>query len=214
MTTSEIKWRTMYNLADMIRFNQRGKLLRCPKDTIGNQYIKRHKGVGLDFGLLQEIVRERATPMPSSTFVLHARIGDCLDRCPPVGRFVDIIREHGLSERFDTCNIYSGGWSHKGGRGRAGSQVYINELTEGIKGLGLSCSLVSESVDGDFTALATAPCFVVGYRGFSWLAASINPNEVIWDSQNPPDFKWLSHGNAEKLNQLIAGYENQRSLGH
>jgi len=82
---------------------------------------------------------------------------------------------------------------------------YLELFKSKIEELNLTCELVSKSADEDFISLATAKCYIAGYRGFGWLAACINPNEVIWDIQDPPAFPWLD--NKDFKEGLIEGYK-------
>ena len=216
------KWGQLYNLADIVRFNF-AKGLDFNKDTIAYQYVDQMDGPlsltphdtqaetykipSVDFELLYEIVSKReATPLSTDTFAVHVRVGDCLtlypDRIPRSKTFIDIIQKYNLHRRFSKCVIVSG--NHNSAALLA-SKKYILKLKTEIENLNVSCNLVSGDADEDFTILSTAKCYIAGYRGFGWLSASINPNEVIWDIQKPPEFPWLM--NRAWINQLIEGYE-------
>jgi hypothetical protein len=186
----------------------------------------------VDFQLLYEIVNKRERqPLEDSTFVIHARTGDWLHLAPPQQAFIDVIHKYNLNKRFKKCGIvyakqpwrvclsgYGENAHNKDVKDALGhtpeenlskSEEYILKLKTEIENLNLSCDLISGSVDDDFTLLATSKCYVVGCRGFGWLAASINPNEVIWDIQEPPLFAWDPY-----KTQLREGYENQQKLSN
>ena len=42
----------------------------------------------------------------------------------------------------------------------------------------------------DFCSLAACKHYLPSIRGFSWLTASINPNNVIWDIFSEKQFHW------------------------
>lgn len=189
-----------YNLADIVRFKRKSGL--SFKGSIGYEYLIKQQepffdwGVfdhfAVDFECLQDIVKKRQPKKEEKdTFVVHVRAFDCIDEVPVVDVFLKIIKKYNLHTRFRNCLVFYG--NHQ--KGLENSLVkkslnYLEELKNKIEELNLSCELVSKSADEDFVSLATAKCYIAGYRGFGWLAASINPNEVIWDIQEPPAFPW------------------------
>jgi hypothetical protein len=205
----------MYNLSDIVRFKKEYGLKY--KDSIGYQYLtevgppyhcpKTYESCEIDFECLQGIVKKKSTNnFDDDTFVIHVRAFDVIELIPDVNIFIKIIKKYQLHLRFNNCLLFYG--NHK--KGLENSKVkkslnYLEGLQNKIKELNLTCKFVSKSVDEDFISLSTAKCYVAGYRGFGWLAASINPNEVIWDIQNPPVFPWLDDKNFKRV--LIEGYE-------
>ena len=222
------KWISIYNLADMI-MNLNPKGLLHPEDSIVHRYLSsvdlpiQENAWGLmpsftelDFDLLSGIVSSRTfETVPDDALALHVRVGDVFkipkEKPPSPEEYASIISSNGLSESFDRCCIFYGNHTNLM---VSASKRYLDELVTALEGLGMKCELVSNSVDDDFCALATAKNFLVGYRSFSWLAASINPNNVIWDLQDPPDFNTFpksNHGKEadDKYRTLLrAGYTN------
>jgi hypothetical protein len=198
--------KSLYNLSDIIRFKkERGLNFQ---GSIAEEYLTKHdNSYKIDFKCLQEIVQKRRTKIADDdTFVIHVRLFDVIDKVPDLDVFPQIIKNHNLHVRFKNCLLFYG--NHR--KGIADSKIkesenYLKKLKNKIEDLKLSCKLVSQSADEDFICLATAKCYIAGYRGFEWLAASINPNEVIWDIQDPPIFPWLL--NQDFKEGLIAGYE-------
>ena len=198
-------WNNIYNLADIIiTLNPKG--LIHPEDSIAHRYLSsvdlplQENVLGLmpcasvDFDLVSSIVRSRTfDTVPDEILAIHARVGDILkmpkEEQPSPEDYVSIVTSNRLYERFDRCYIFHG--NHRD-MGVPASKRYLDALVTALEGSGMKCELVSNSVDDDFCALATAKNFLIGYRSFSWLAASINPNNVIWDLQDPPDFNTLS----------------------
>ena len=224
-------WNNMYNLADIIlTLNPKG--LIHPEDSIVHRYLSsvdlplQEKTDGLmpcasvDFDLVSSIVRSRTFDIvPDEILAIHARVGDILkmpkEKQPSPEDYVSIVTSNRLSERFDRCYIFHGNHTNLG---VPASKRYLDMLVTELESLGMKCELVSNSVDDDFCALATAKNFLIGYRSFSWLAASINPNNVIWDLQDPPDFNSFPksmHGKeADDMYKILmrSGYDNHLSI--
>lgn len=221
------KWKHIYNLADIIRFHHK-KALNFDKETIAYQYIsqinksdlfgeddiksKNFRCPDINFNLLCEIVKSKNTrKLKKEEFVMHVRAGDCIGLhksknrsfrdFPEPKRFIEIIKKHNLDKEYDKCILVTGNHNNQS---ILDSNIYIKNLKSTIEDLNLNCEIESNTADEDFALLATAKCFLVGFRGFSWLAASINPNRTIWDVQDPPHFPWLA--NPRFRNQLINGY--------
>jgi hypothetical protein len=220
-TRERIFKQKMYNLADIIRFNHK-KGLSFKKESIAYRYISRMNPLDLsnehdiynknfkcpdiDFDLLYEITeRENARTLQEDTFAIHIRAGDCIDlyqsEFPTIKKFIEIIKKYNLHKEYRNCALVTGNHNN---HSVLSSDIYIKNLKSRIQDLDLTCEIISSTVDKDFVLLAKAKCFLVGFRGFSWLAASINRNRTIWDIQNPPRFNWL-HDQRFK-NQLISGY--------
>ena len=207
--------KNIYNLSDIVRFKRESGLNF--KGSIAYEYLMKQQGpffdwevfdhFSVDFECLQDIVKKRQTQQgKKDTFVIHVRAFDCIDKVPDVDVFLKIIKKHNLHVRFRNCLLFYG--NHR--KGLEDSQVkksenYLEKLKRKIEELNINCKLVSKSVDEDFVSLSTAKCYIAGYRGFGWLAAAINPNEVIWDIQEPPIFPWLL--NQDLKEGLIEGYE-------
>jgi hypothetical protein len=231
----------MYNIADLIRFNlKRGKDFK--EESIVCKYLNQieqplyegkqpgapsrapwmpAKAPKINFKLLYDIVNQRKIqPMNEDCFVVHVRAGDIMhqmDRFFKPEMYSDIIKKYNLDKRFKRCMIVTG--NHLSGEVAKvkESSEYINKLQKEIEKSSIVCELISGDVDDDFAILATAKCYVAGFRGFAWLAASINPNEVIWDIQNPPEFPWLTNWaydshRKDYISQLIEGWEFHRQI--
>lgn len=218
-------WSNIYNLGDMIiTLNPKG--LIHPKESIVHRYLSgvsvplsstteaRQPWKSVDFDLVSSIVSSRTfDTVPDEILAIHARVGDILkmpkEKQPSPEDYVSIVTSNRLSERFDRCYIFHG--NHRD-MGVPATKRYLDALVTALEGSGMKCELVSNSVDDDFCALATAKNFLVGYRTFSWLAASINPNNVIWDVQNPPNFRIQGRLPRDRHNILLSGYQNHLSI--
>ena len=86
----------------------------------------------------------------------------------------------------------------------------MNQTIDELKSLGIDSTIVSGSVDSDFIELATCRCYIPTITGFGWLAASINPNEVYWDIQNPPHFDY--EPNRKYRSGLVKGYNHHLKI--
>jgi hypothetical protein len=184
-----------YRLADFVRFNLR-EALEYSRDSIAHEYVS-NSGVSpnsgpcvcpVNFDLLFDIVQRRKESQLENRFSIHLRLGDVIDLSISPRDYVDLIREQGLDRAYDECLIYYGNHNRVN---EDPSQAFIMDLIERLKKIGVRSALAGGSVDEDFVALATSKCLVAGVRGFSWLAASINPHRVIWELQKPPEFPWL-----------------------
>lgn len=215
----------LYNLADLIRFRLR-RGLSFGVDTIAYRYISALEPDSLadfnrqhvdgappvDFGLLRRVIDQRSMQRSDlldgyEGLTIHARLGDCLHKCPSVEDITNLLCRHGLTEDFRQCRIHYGNHNDVN---IGESKQYLDRLCEAVEALGLASSVVSSRPDDDFVALANAKTLVAGYRGFAWLAACVNPNRVIWDLQQPPLFPWL--GIPANRPQLVHGYHHHLSL--
>jgi len=162
----------------------------------------------IDYKCLLDIVKKRCSRIADEdTFAIHIRVFDAINQkgTPDLDTFIKIIKKYNLHTRFKNCLLFYG--NHKSFIKTDlidKSNNYLETLKNKIEELNLTCKFVSRGVDEDFISLATAKCYVAGYKGFGFLAASINPNEVIWDIQNPPKFPW-EYKPLRKY--LIKGYE-------
>ena len=204
----------MYNLSDIVRFKKDYGLKY--KDSIAYQYLteqgppyyrETYNSCKIDFECLKSIVEKTCTQrVDDYTFVIHVRAFDVIELSPNPDCFIKIIKKYSLHTRFRNCLLFYG--NHKKELSDSRIKKWIDNLEvlkKKIEELSLTCELVSKSADEDFISLATAKCYIAGYRGFGWLAACINPNEVIWDIQDPPTFPWLV--NQDFKVGLIEGYE-------
>lgn len=209
----------MYNISDIVRFKKDYGLKY--KSSIAYQYLteqgppyygKAYDSCKIDFECLKSIVEKTcAQSADDDTFVIHVRAFDVIELCPNPDCFIKIIKKYSLHTRFKNCLLFYG--NHK--KDLSDSKIkesinYLELLKNKIEKLNLTCELVSKSADEDFISLATAKCYIAGYRGFGWLAACINPNEVIWDIQDPPAFPWLV--NKDFKEGLIEGYKFHKSI--
>tara|TARA_R110001599_G_scaffold280955_1_gene482537 strand:- start:319 stop:957 length:639 start_codon:yes stop_codon:yes gene_type:complete len=205
----------MYNLSDIVRYKKDYGLKY--KGSIAYQYLTEqgppyygaaaYNSSKIDFECLKSIVEKTCTQSADDdTFVIHVRAFDVIELSPNPDCFIKIIKKYSLHIRFRNCLLFYGNHNKGLSDARIKKSInYLEVLKNKIEELNLTCELVSKSADEDFISLATAKCYIAGYRGFGWLAASINPNEVIWDIQDPPVFPWLFDQNSK--DDLIEGYE-------
>jgi len=205
----------IYELTDIIRYNKPDGLKF--KNSIAEEYIsKNNYNSGVNFPLLKEIVEDRANEPEENVISIHVRLGDILSyvkyaRYLP--NFIEIIMHYGLNKKFNKCNIYYG--NHLDGKcsyaNHEKSIFIIEMMMKKLNNIGIKSKIISRSADEDFVALSTSLCYVCGIRGFSWLSASINPNLVYWDAQNPPYFDWvLDSSQKPLLNQGYKYYISQK----
>ena len=206
----------VYNLSDIVRFKRDYGLKY--KDSIAYQYLTEQGPPyhaiysKIDFECLKTIVEKKCTQITDDdTFVIHVRAFDVIELSPNPEFFIKIIKKYSLHTRFRNCLLFYGNHTKDLSDSKIKESIdYLEVLKNKIEELNLTCELVSKSVDEDFISLATAKCYIAGYRGFGWLAASINPNEVIWDIQDPPVFPWLV--NQDFKESIIEGYEFHKSI--
>lgn len=219
----------MYNLCDLIKYKKRRGLNF--KGSIAHEYLIKQgepfygherELQEIDFAFLQSITRKRVKmQFGDDAFVIHARLFDGFNNnTPEWDVFIKIIKKYELNIKFKKCIVFYG--NHKNNIDDSlikKSEWYLKKLKDEIEKLNLTCELSGSSeypgplgferTDEDFAALSNAKCYIAGYRGFGWLSASINPNEVIWDIQNPPNFTWL-HGRWREVDYLMKGYNFQK----
>ena len=216
----------MYNLADKIRFHMTMALERCDSSTIAYQYISRlnfedlHTGnwkdfyrednpvtlPNINFSLLRDIVDEKKVPIPkNNAFAIHLRLGDKI-RESVISDFKTLlfesIKKHELNLKYKLCRVYYGNHNNKNDKE---SLEVIDTLRDSLqREFFIDLHLISNAVDIDFCNLCNESCLIPTNGGFSWLSASINPNNVIWDIfdnsiYHPNDYNQVQSG---KLNQL------------
>lgn len=219
----------MYNLADKIRFHLNSTLDLCDSSTIAYQYINRlnfedlNTGIwqdfyrkdnpvtlpDLNFSLIRTIVEERKISIPKNdAFAIHLRLGDKLESLKNIRTLLHkLINKHELNLKYKLCRIYYGNHSNKNDKE---SLEYIDTIRDFLqREFFIDLHLISNAVDIDFCNLCNESCLIPTNGGFSWLSASINPNNVIWDifdnsSYHPNDYNQIQSG---KLNQLKIKYE-------
>jgi len=191
-----------YRLADIIRFNFRWGLKF--KGSIAEEYLKNHNSKEVNFELLKKIVNSRKKQPEEDTISVHLRLGDVLTLTNKIPNLLDVIKSNKLENKFSNCSLYHG--SHKTGEAANHEKTlfFIDEMVKGLESLGLNVKVKSNSADEDFVSLSTSLCYVPSFRGFSWLSASINPNDVYWDAQDPPNFSWLINDSFK--NMIAKGY--------
>lgn len=217
---------TIYNLADKIKYHSRSTLELCDSSTIAYQYINRlnsedlntgtwkdfyqgDKPVALpdiNFSLLRRIVDEKKVPTPEDkAFAIHLRLGDKIGD-PVIKNFKTLLRklinQYKLNLKYNLCRVYYG--NHNNSNHKEGLEFIDSLKTFLQKNFYIDLKLISNEVDIDFCNLCNEPCLIPTMGGFSWLSASINPNNVIWDiynksTYNPNDYHQIESG---KLNQL------------
>lgn len=199
---------SLYNFVDIIRFNQKRGLKF--KGTLAEEYLRKNDTDELNFKLLQKLVKSRSKPPERDTISIHIRLGDilCLQKFSnDIPSYCEIIKKYGLHKKYKNCSLYYG--NHKTGdraMDQQSNKIIKRQVIE-LEQLGLNTKVVSNSPDEDFVALSTCLCYVVGIKGFSWLSASINQNEVFWDAQDVPNFSWLL--NSKYKEQMLRGYKYQ-----
>jgi hypothetical protein len=196
----------MYNLSDKIRYHLQSTLELCDSSTIAYQYINRlnfedlnmgtwrdfYKGdnsltlPNINFSLLRGIVDEKKVPIPkNNAFAIHLRLGDKI-RDPVISNFKtllsELIKKHELNLKYKLCRVYYGNHNNTNHKE---SLEFIESLKNFLKEkFFIDLKFVSNEPDIDFCNLCNEPCLIPTTGGFSWLSASINPNNVIWDMLN------------------------------
>jgi len=218
----------IYNLADMIRYNYCACRDVWKEDSIARMYLDqtsyrtgRHNWK-VDFDCLHKIVQEKTknNEQPSGdVLTIHVRLGDLLlpsliHTVPDVKQYENLIKRAVVEHGIVKCDIYYG--NHVG-KFENESQQYIHKLIKIIKKLGLEHEFISKSVDEDFCSLATSKHYLPSIRGFSWLAGTINPNNVIWDINKGKEFSWdvvakTGRFVTENVGKYLKGIEYQRKL--
>ena len=220
----------LYNLVDIIKFNHCACMDMWKEDSIAKMYhaqsLSPKESYGsswwVDFDCLHKIVQEKTKNNKQASddvLSIHARLGDLLNpvlihTVPDVNQYENIIKRYVTEHGIVKCDIYYG--NHKK-EYEDESQQYIQKLIKIVKKLGLECEFISKSVDDDFCSLATSKHYLPSIRGFSWLSASINPNNVIWDIATDKDFSWdvvFKTGRVvtENVGKYLKGIEYQRKL--
>jgi len=226
----------IYNLADIIRFNYCACMDFWKEDSIAKMYHKQalvpkrnysnprgNKVEGLvDFDCLHKIVQEKTKNNEQASddvLSIHVRLSDLLQSAfintiPDVNQYENLIKRAVVEHGIVKCDIYYG--NHVG-KAEDESQQYIHKLIKIIKKLGLEHEFISRSVDEDFCSLATSKHYLPSIRGFSWLAGTINPNNVIWDINKDKEFSWNVNARTGKvvtkfIGALSRGIEYQHKL--
>ena len=214
----------MYNLADIIRFQMTGhkskgslaetylsSLSKNQKDeSVDAEPIRYPNQNGrVDFELLSNIVNARKLPPVKNAICIHMRLADSCDfKCHKekniVGEVLKIIDKNNLASDYKKSLVF---YKNHINKNESISQEIIKTLLLELEKRGIHSKCVGGDVDEDFITLSTASCYVPTFRGFSWLSASINPNQVFWDIQNPPHFNWV--WNKDLIPSLNEGYEFQ-----
>ena len=226
MKNKNTKVKPVYNLADIVRFNYCARMDEWSEDSIARQYYDRsraqknqyyQKGFEVDFDTLSFIIDEKNTfDYDDGVLTLHLRLGDIYNvleqTIPSVDVYESIIKNNLLHEKCDECHIFYG--NHRNVN-EDKSQQYIKKLTTKLKNLGFNVHLISSSVDEDFIKLSRCKNYIPSIRGFSWLSASINPNNVFWEIQDPPNFNWNLNSKLVYINDaeyFMRGFVNQNKI--
>jgi hypothetical protein len=205
----------MYNLADIIRFKH-AKGLNY-EGSIAQEYLRNVSDeVSLDFRLLHQIIESRADDHEHDCIDIHMRLGDIvsMQQYSSLYDVVSVVKKYKLNTKYSKCRLFYGNHNK---RNIELSNNILAETRDSLEALGLKSDIVSNSVDSDFIQLATSKCFIPTIKGFSWLAASINPHNVYWDLQTPPNFDWLL--NTKFRQEVLDGYnyhlkiKSEASLG-
>lgn len=214
----------MYNLADKIRFHFKSTLRLCDSQSIAFQYInslephelhdgdyteyyEQHKPLpSINYSLLRSIVdKTEVLENQEPAFAIHLRLGDKLINKLDISNLLSqIISKHHLNQKYNLCRIYYG--FH--------NSINVEESLDFIKifkkyiASNFSCNvkLISNDADSDFCGLSNETCMIPTQGGFSWLAGSINPNNVIWDLFD------LSHWHPHDSFQIQSGKLNQSKI--
>ena len=204
----------MYNLSDIIRFQLKGGLKF--KGSIAKFYLKNvdknlKKG-HVDFELLKSVVDSYKKPQIKNAICIHMRLSDacdfkCHEKQDVVQEILQIIDKNDLSKDYKKSLIF---YKNHINKNEQLSQQIIQNLIHHLKKRSINAEWVANDVDEDFISLSTAACYIPTFRGFSWLSASINPNQVFWEIQNPPDFDWVWCKNY--IPSINEGYKFQKQL--
>ena len=217
----------LYNFGDIIRLQQWNKVHKAKwyKDNLPRKYLVKLREEGkalpvpfVNFPVLSDVIDSYDFRGNDDSINVHLRLGDILGR----GKFpaedvnydiASIIKYYDLHATYNKCRLFYG---NHNGINETESQNKIQELIVELEELGLQTSWVQgNNVDTDFLELATCKCFIPSTRGFSWLAASCNPNNVYWDVQDPPNFGWVDYTGyyPETMKASVqAGYDYHLSI--
>jgi len=200
-----------YRLGDLIRFHK-DTCLKFPQQSLARQYFVNSKfpksehriiPVQVDFEALREIIDKKKFPTVQQ-LAIHLRLGDVYKYRAPIKKYIKIIDKN--IDFIDTrkCKIFCK--SHKN-RPKLNRQTnaFVKELSEEIKKLGFKVEFEEqcfnpelinswEYIDNDFLEIANSKYLIAGKRGFGWLSACMNKNNVFWGAYNFkngfPNLKW------------------------
>jgi hypothetical protein len=192
-----MKHHEMYNLADIIRYNFDAGL-DFDHDTIAYKYISQvnsqlisqrnykyyHKHgnslPNVEFRLLRDIVdKHQPVEKQDDTITIHCRVGDKLGQYNLIDSVVTAIESNNLNKTYKQCRLFYG--LHRDIKKLESDQIILNLSDKLMDRFNLHTEIVSNDADSDFSDLSNANCYIPTVGGFSGLAASINPNNVIWD---------------------------------
>jgi len=216
----------MYNLADIIRYNFDCGL-DFDRDTIVYKYISQVKNKlvtgrnydyyykhgnplpNVEFKLLRDIVNNhQPIKKQDDAIAIHCRIGDMLGRLDLMNAVINVINRNDLNKIYKQCRLYFG--THTNHNKQKSRLLLLNIKDELLRQFNLHTEIISSDVDPDFCSLSNEACYIPTIGGFSWLSASINPNNVIWDIHK--DYSNRTCALEQGLNQIEAGYNNQAAL--
>jgi len=215
-----------YRLGDFVRFHSI-ESLEFPKESIANEYFtkscfpknkKRRRPVRVDFKTLAEIVDSKNFPTIDE-LAIHLRLGDQYGKRIKIEDYINIIVNNIDIIKTKKCKVYCK--NHRPiPRSVAETDNYLYKLISEIKNLGFSVASPTsfndkkignpwELVDQDFIELANSKYLIAGRRGFGWLSACMNKNQVFWDAykmqNNIPDLIW-DPANLKKPNDRNSAY--------
>jgi len=218
--------RPIYNLADIIRWNFCANMENWNEKSIAkryynessapkNQYENKTSNPILDFDCLNRIVDENFDhTVDEETLSIHLRLGDLFNQLentiPNIYSYVDIINKYNIKDKCNKCDLFFGNHVNEN---EYLSFEYIDKLKVLLEDLGFYTNIVSGEVDEDFVKLSRSKYYIPSIRGFSWLSASINPNNVFWDLQEPPIFSWNQSRKGRYINSvksLMSGINYQK----
>lgn len=204
-----------YNLSDIVRFRHT-KGLHFP-GSIGCRYLNylneglnnnftSYPNLPVHFYKLTDIIKSYNRPVIKNCLCIHMRLSDVLLLGIKYD-VVQVVERHDLHKKLNKCKLFYGNPANVCGQE---SKDIIDDVTARLKNLGMDVDLVSNSADEDFIDMSQSEYFIPTTRGFSWLAASLNPNNVYWDIQNVPEFDWLL--NKSFRSRLAQGYHYHQAI--
>jgi hypothetical protein len=218
----------LYNFGDIIRQQQWYKVHKATwyKNTIARQYLVKLREECDDFPkpfvhfpLLSSIIDSFDFRGNTDSINVHLRLGDILGlglggAIAPVNYdVVNIIKKYDLQSTYNKCRLF---FANHNGKYVTESQNKVQELIAELEDFGLQTTWIQGNrPETDFLEMVTCKCFIPSARGFSWLAASCNPNNVYWDVQDPPNFGWADYTfdfQETMKASLRAGYDYHLSI--
>ncbi len=200
-----------YRLGDLIRFHQRASL-KLPEQSLAHQYFvnsrfpknqREIRPVRVDFDAFERIIEEKKLSTIDQ-FAIHLRLGDQYHERVPIERYIKIIYENRSQIKTDKCKIYCKSHRNFTQLNRK-TNTYVENLSKKIQELGFRVDSGKQCfddktkdsfqhIDADFLEIVKSKYLIAGKRGFGWLSACMNKNNVFWDAYDfangIPDLVW------------------------